>query len=126
MSRSKTRSLYPDAAWIVALWRALHGGDPSPEEIAAEVIAGFSQYLPGNQHSFLTRELQPPTAADFARYFTSSTEELETGRVKAEIIEASTFDPETSEYSVRHYYFKFKGHWYCLGLPALAHSPTAA
>jgi hypothetical protein len=125
MSRSKTPSPYPDAAWIVALWRALHGGDPSPEEIAADVIAGFSQYLPLSEHSFLSRELLPPTSPDFASYFTPSSEELDEESIESEKIEG-TFDPEKCEYSIRHYYFKFKGHWYCLGLPALAHSPTAA
>ena len=34
-----------DVAWILALWKALHGGDPSPEAVAAEVIAALSQYL---------------------------------------------------------------------------------
>jgi hypothetical protein len=34
-----------DIAWIMALWKALHGGDPSPETVAAEVIAALSQYL---------------------------------------------------------------------------------
>jgi hypothetical protein len=34
-----------DVAWIIELWRAVHGGDPSPEDVAAEVIAAMSQYL---------------------------------------------------------------------------------
>ena len=34
-----------DIAWIMALWKALHGGDPSPETVAAEVIAALSRYL---------------------------------------------------------------------------------
>jgi hypothetical protein len=34
-----------DIAWIMALWKALHGGDPSPETVAAEVIAALSEYL---------------------------------------------------------------------------------
>src|ERR1039457_206028 len=29
----------PDAAWIIALWKAIHGGDPAPEAVAAGVIA---------------------------------------------------------------------------------------
>jgi len=34
-----------DIAWIITLWKALHGGDPSPETVAAEVIAALSEYL---------------------------------------------------------------------------------
>ncbi|HEY6337286.1 MAG TPA: hypothetical protein VIW68_02220 [Candidatus Sulfotelmatobacter sp.] len=34
-----------DIAWIISLWKGLHGGDPSPEAIATEVIAALSQYL---------------------------------------------------------------------------------
>ena len=34
-----------DIAWIIELWRALHGGDPTPEVVAAEVIAALTPYL---------------------------------------------------------------------------------
>ena len=34
-----------DAAWIVALWKAIHGGDPSPESIAAQAIAALAPLL---------------------------------------------------------------------------------
>ena len=34
-----------DAAWIIALWKAIHGGDPAPEQIAAEAIAALSGTL---------------------------------------------------------------------------------
>ena len=42
----------PDAAWIIALWKAIHGGDPAPEisaqraEFAAtEAIRGLASRL---------------------------------------------------------------------------------
>jgi hypothetical protein len=34
-----------DAAWIIALWKAIHGGDPAPEQIAVEAIAALSGAL---------------------------------------------------------------------------------
>ena len=34
-----------DVAWIIELWKVVHGGDPTPEAVAAEVIAAMSQYL---------------------------------------------------------------------------------
>ena len=38
-----------DAAWIIALWKAIHGGDPSPEQIAVEAIAALSlQFSPSH------------------------------------------------------------------------------
>ena len=40
-----------DAAWIIALWKAVHGGDPSPETVAAEAIAALAQYLSGAEYS---------------------------------------------------------------------------
>jgi hypothetical protein len=35
----------PDAAWIIALWKAIHGGDPSPEDIAEKAIASLANYV---------------------------------------------------------------------------------
>jgi hypothetical protein len=37
-----------DAAWIIALWKAIHGGDPGPEQIAVEAIAALSGTLTGH------------------------------------------------------------------------------
>jgi hypothetical protein len=34
-----------DAAWIIALWKAIHGGDPQAEEVALEAIAALSGTL---------------------------------------------------------------------------------
>jgi len=34
-----------DAAWIIALWKAIHGGDLSPESIAAQAIAALAPLL---------------------------------------------------------------------------------
>ena len=42
-SRRFAREL--DAAWILAIWKAIHGGDPSPEQIAMEAIAALSDTL---------------------------------------------------------------------------------
>jgi len=34
-----------DAAWIIALWKAIHGGDGGPEQIPAQAIAALAQYV---------------------------------------------------------------------------------
>ena len=53
-----------DAAWIIALWIAIHGGDPSPEVVAARAIAALAQYVNGTaQQAFTFEELK----AQFAK-----------------------------------------------------------
>ncbi len=37
--------LEPDAGWIFSLWKAIHGGDPAPETMAAGVIASMTPFL---------------------------------------------------------------------------------
>jgi hypothetical protein len=34
-----------DAAWIVALWKAIHGGDAAPHEVASQAIAALATLL---------------------------------------------------------------------------------
>jgi hypothetical protein len=117
---------YHDVAWIFALWRALHG-EISIEDIASEVIAGLSPYLSTHEDSFLAPDLLARPSA----FFDSGDilEEKEHDAPHSETPEptiAASFDPDAREFSIHHYYFKFKGRRYCLELPALTHSPTAA
>ena len=51
-----------DAAWIIALWKAVHGGDPSPETVAAEAIAALAQYLSGAEHSLSFSQMEKELA----------------------------------------------------------------
>jgi hypothetical protein len=34
-----------DAAWIMLLWKAIHGGDPAPEQVALGAIAALAGAL---------------------------------------------------------------------------------
>jgi hypothetical protein len=52
-----------DAAWIIALWLAIHGGHPAPEAAAAEAIAALAPYLGGAQSSLFFSQLQTQFAA---------------------------------------------------------------
>jgi hypothetical protein len=47
-----------DAAWIIALWKMIHGGDPSPEEVAARAIAALSPYLGTPATTITFKELE--------------------------------------------------------------------
>jgi hypothetical protein len=51
-----------DAAWIMTLWKAIHGGDPSPEQIALQAISALSATLTGN--------LAPSSEAAFTQFQT--------------------------------------------------------
>lgn len=121
MPRRTTTTPYHDAAWIIALWRALHGGDPSPEDVAADVIAGLSGLLPGGEGSFQSFDLHLSCAP------VDPSEQIEDFHSAA----GAMLEPAEGEFSIHHYcfkyyYFKFKGQCYRLDLPALTRSPTAA
>ena len=48
----------PDAAWIMALYKAIHGGDPPPETVAASVIGTIAPYLKGFGEAFTTQQME--------------------------------------------------------------------
>ena len=50
-----------DVAWIIELWRALHGGDTDSQTVAAEAIAALSQYLEYSSASFSARPFDRAT-----------------------------------------------------------------
>lgn len=50
-----------DAAWIIGLWKAIHGGDPAPEKIAAQAISALATVVApplGRTASFETFQKQ--------------------------------------------------------------------
>jgi hypothetical protein len=113
-----------DAAWIIALWLAIHGGDPAPEVIAAQAIAALAQYVNGTrQRTFTFEELK----TQFARLGVGVTErEREAARsVKPQLLMAQE-EEGRHEFRVHQYCFKFEGSTICTELPILTHLRTAA
>jgi|SRR5579871_3113833 hypothetical protein len=112
-----------DAAWIIALWKAIHGGDPGPEQIAAQAIAALAQYVaPPSQVEFTFTELK----AQFGKLgiqVTERTEEAAKAGAKMQLVMPEEGDPESC---IQQYCFKFKGETFCTVLPAFSHLPTAA
>jgi hypothetical protein len=47
-----------DAAWLIALWKAIHGGDPSPEVVAGQIIASLAPYTTKSAESFTLKQLE--------------------------------------------------------------------
>ena len=45
-----------DAAWILALWKLIHGGDPRPNQAAGQAIASLTAFLTGTSSSGLPIE----------------------------------------------------------------------
>jgi len=106
-----------DAAWIIALWKAIHGGDPAPEIIAAQAIAALAQYL----------------APEAARSFTFADLKTQFGKLGVQVTEREQSEAtprlavnDENHVNIHQYCFKFKGEIYCIQLPVLTHLPTAA
>ncbi len=112
-----------DAAWIIALWLATHGGDPSPEVVAARAVASLAQCVNGTvQHAFIFESLR----AQFGKLGVTLTE-----RTKQEAQFTTPYlqvmdDGEAREFRIHHYCFKFEGSTNCTTLPVLTHLRTAA
>jgi len=104
-SRRFAREL--DAAWILALWKAIHGGDPPPEQIAVEAIAALSGALISHGEGTVSE---------------SSFAELQTRlkEIGVELEEMSTGGegaPSTEARRIIRYCVKWKGELACIELP---------
>lgn len=88
----------------MALWKAIHGGDGGPEQIAASVIAAMAPYLGGAAQGLNQRDLE----ASFAKLGVKVTQPQE------ELLE----EPQQPN-RPRVYCFKFQGETICFPLPQL-------
>jgi len=112
-----------DAAWIIALWLAIHGGDPAPEVIAAQAIAALAQYVNGTRQEMFTFEQLKAQFAKLGVGVTEGEKEVESSkRPQLQLRE----DRDDREYRVHQYCFKFEGSTICTELPVLTHLRTAA
>jgi hypothetical protein len=110
-----------DAAWIIALWKAIHGGDPSPEVAAAQAIAALAQYVSAPvQQAFTFAELKQ----QFGNLGVQVTERSEEAGARPQL--AVSVEEDDQKFHIHQYCFKFKGETYCIQLPTLTHLPTAA
>lgn len=113
-----------DAAWIIALWIAIHGGDPAPELVAAQAIAALAQYVNGTtQRTFTLEELK----VQFAKLGVVVTEREREAPLSAkpQLLMSQEAD-DRREFHVHQYCFKFEGSTICTELPVLTHLRTAA
>src|SRR5947209_9493224 len=95
-----------DAAWIIALWIAIHGGDPAPELVAAQAIAALAQYVNAPARAnFSFTELQ----AQFAKLGVQATERAEEAAQTAAKTQMAKSVSSDREFHIHQYCFKFKG-----------------
>jgi len=113
-----------DAAWIIALWKAIHGGDPSPEKIAAQAIAALAQYIAAPAQPAFSFHVMKAQFAKLGLQVTErAEEEAERAGAKPQL---TTSAAREHEFRIHQYCFKFKGETFCTELPTLTHLPTAA
>ena len=114
-----------DVFWIYNLWRALHGGDPSVEEVAASAIASLAQFLPSHADSFGLPPL-PMSAAMKSAAEDEGEDETEESASEDTHQQPNFVCCDPGEFSIDHYYFETEGFFYRLDRPAFACLPTAA
>jgi hypothetical protein len=101
-----------DAAWIIALWKAIHGGDPSPEIVAAQAIAALAPYLKGaSEGNFTFKQLE----TQFEQFGAQVTEAPQSGHRS-----------EESATRALTYCFKFKNQTFCITLPRPVYKVAAS
>jgi hypothetical protein len=102
-----------DAAWIIALWKMIHGGDPAPELVAAQAIAALAPYAARTESSLTFARLQKQLAAV---NIAVTEHEIETAGKREAAIEHP--HPVTHQYC-----FKFGHETICITLPVVTHFP---
>jgi hypothetical protein len=110
-----------DAAWIIALWLAIRGGDPSPEVVAARAVAVLAQHLNGTAQQPFTFEA---LKARFGKLGVTVTEPGK--RLVPSPKPQQVDDGEAREFLIHQYRFKFERSTTCTTIPVLTHLRTAA
>ena len=114
-----------DAAWIIALWKAIHGGDPAPEAVAAQIIAILAPYLNESQP-----ERRPSVSLSFSELETQFANfgihiiDLSEGESPDALDSNSCVGPAYR--GIRQYCFQFGRQTVCTQLPNISHRETAA
>jgi hypothetical protein len=112
-----------DAAWIIALWKAIHGGDGGPEQIAAQAIAALAQYVAGPAPAAFTFDALHARFAKLGVQVTEKVAEPANTGAKPDVEAAIAIKGSKP---IHQYCFKFEGETICIKLPLLTHLPTAA
>jgi len=110
-----------DAAWIIALWKAIHGGDPAPGEIqvdarSAELVGELVDHL----GQTVGRGAQPLTQATFGARLGQLGIQMQRHAAAGAPAQAALSDPVAIE--PPPYCFVFQGTSYCVHFPRRVHA----
>ncbi|GAC1353648.1 MAG: hypothetical protein NVS4B8_24840 [Herpetosiphon sp.] len=111
-----------DAAWIIALWKAIHGGDPSPIEVDARSVELVSELVNHLSHTVapgtkaLTRETFEPHLRDLGIHVERPAATAKTAEAQSHTSSA-LHNPGEPQPRPRPYCFVFKGKSYCVEFP---------
>ncbi|MGI8915387.1 MAG: hypothetical protein ACR2JY_16660 [Chloroflexota bacterium] len=111
-----------DAAWIIALWKAIHGGDPSPIEADARSVELVGELTNHLGHT-IGRGAQPLTRASFEARVGELGIQLqrqEPGGSSPRSVTpnaAAPGDPQGPPRQPPPYCFVFRGTSYCVHFP---------
>lgn len=105
-----------DAAWIIALWKAIHGGDPSPIQIAVEAIAALSGTLTNQSEGAISES----SIVELQTRLKEIGVELHVDTKAGKKVTASA-QPRT----IRNYCIIFQGQRICIPLPTPFPHPLA-
>ncbi|MEV4561776.1 hypothetical protein AB0K51_33015 [Kitasatospora sp. NPDC049285] len=109
-----TKELYLhelDVAWIIALWKAIHGGDPAPDVEGTTVLAAAalaSQLAATHRTSSLTFDQLQQRLGEVG---------IEVSRGDAPKVEARHTEEPQSLPATRQYCFRYNGERYCVDVP---------
>ena len=111
-----------DAAWIIGLWLAIHGGDPSPIELSAEAVERVVESVLTATHA--TKEVQARPVSFEHLQSTLKAMNIEVTRgTGAAGVRAEAATTESHANRERQYCFKYKGNTYCITLPSVKGPP---
>lgn len=102
-----------DAAWIIALWKAIHGGDPSPIEAdvrAAELISELSDHLSRT----VGHGIAPLSLQTFEARLQALGMPLSRHAGEAPQALRANHEPSGEPHEPPPYCFTFGGHTYCI------------
>ena len=107
-----------DAAWIIALWKAIHGGDPIPERtvLSEQESIGIAQHAVG----VLMGYVGALAAGDAAQVSRAAHDAVGMGIQSVGIELLSKFESAAPSVQPRPYCFKFRGETICVPRPKIA------
>jgi hypothetical protein len=114
-----------DAGWIVALWLAIHGGDPPPENVriddrTVELLGETTTHLARQLGFEVKQSLTVSSLQERLKAVTGIEMTAETGAHEAPAADAAV---QPVQRGTRQYCFRYKGETLCVDVPSVKLPP---